>query len=117
MSTYDNALEQLLLAINNHSSIIAYKRVEKKINSSAEIQKMVYDMKKKQQDAVIFDKIEKSQASQIAMDASKKLEEELLDRPIIDDYRDKMQDASDLIQYVTKTIEEKINKELKDDKS
>lgn len=41
---------------------------------------------------------------------------ESLDKlPIVQDYRAKMQDASDLLQYVTKTLEEKINEELGND--
>ena len=44
------------------------------------------------------------------------MEKELVDSPLVQDYRNKMQDASDLLQYVTKTLEEKINKELTNDK-
>ena len=34
------------------------------------------------------------------------IQHELENLPIVQDYRQKMQDASDLIQYVTKSIEE-----------
>ena len=41
------------------------------------------------------------------------IQHELENLPIVQDYRQKMQDASDLVQYVTKSIEERINEELR----
>lgn len=48
---------------------------------------------------------------------AKELEYHLNHQPVIDDYREKMQDASDLIQYITKRIEEQLNEELTNGKS
>jgi cell fate (sporulation/competence/biofilm development) regulator YmcA (YheA/YmcA/DUF963 family) len=44
------------------------------------------------------------------------LQEELSDLPIVKDYRAKMQDASDLVQYITNSLETKINEELSNGK-
>lgn len=112
MRTYDQAVEHLKEAIQEHESIIAFKKVEQKMQSYPELEHLAHKMKAYQQDAVLFKKIDKKQAQNLADEKASKLEAELTGLPIVQDYRAKMQDASDLIQYVTKTLEDKINKEL-----
>ena len=70
-------------------------------------------MKAYQQEAVLFQKIEKQRAYEEAGEQADLIQHELENLPIVQDYRQKMQDASDLIQYVTKSIEERINEELR----
>ena len=70
-------------------------------------------MKAYQQEAVLFQKIEKQRAYEEAGEQADLIQNELENLPIVQDYRQKMQDASDLIQYVSKSIEEKINEELR----
>ena len=60
-----------------------------------------------------FQKIEKQRADEEAGEQADLIQHELENLPIVQDYRQKMQDASDLIQYVTKSIEERINEELR----
>ena len=99
MSPFEESLNQLIELLQEHDSVQAFQAVEKKIKSLPELKKVAHDMKGYQQDAVLFQRIEKSKAQKEA----------------VQDYRAKMQDASDLLQYVTKTLEEKINEELGND--
>lgn len=75
-------------------------------------------MKRYQQDALLFKKIDKEKAATVSASRAKELEDRLSHQPLlIDDYREKMQDASDVIQYITKRIEDQLNKELTNDKN
>ena len=115
MSPFKEALNQLIELLQEHDSVQAFQAVEKKIKALPELNKVAHDMKGYQQDAVLFQRIEKSKAQKEADQKAQKMGESLDQLPIVQDYRTKMQDASDLLQYVTKTLEEKINEELGND--
>ena len=116
MISYDQAVAELVDAIQKHESITAFQKVKEKLEDDAELEHLVHDMKGFQQDAVLFNRIDKQKASEQAGQEADHMQENLESLPIVQDYRDKMQDASDLIQYVTKTLEEKINEDLTDGK-
>ena len=113
MSNYEEAVERLLEVIKKHDSVIEFQKAEERVKDFPELEELVKDMKAYQQEAVLFHKIDKAHAEKKAGEQADQLQEELSDLPIVKDYRAKMQDASDLIQYVTKTIEERINEELR----
>ena len=115
MSPFEEALNQLIELLQEHDSVQAFQAVEKKIKALPELNKVAHDMKGYQQDAVLFQRIEKSKAQKEADQKAQKMGESLDQLPIVQDYRAKMQDASDLLQYETKTLEEKINEELGND--
>ncbi|TDE74922.1 hypothetical protein E0E04_02300 [Streptococcus vicugnae] len=116
MSNYDQAVEKLLQAIKMHDSVVDFQKVEEKMKDFPELENLVKDMKAYQQEAVLFHKIDKSCAEKKAGEQADQLREELSDIPIVKDYRAKMQDASDLVQYITNSLETKINEELNNGK-
>ena len=61
---------------------------------------------------MLYHKIDKLVAEEAAGKQADQLQKDLSDLPIVKDYRNKMQDASDLVQYITKNLETKINEEL-----
>lgn len=116
MSNYEEAVERLLEVIKKHDSVIEFQKAEEKIKDFPELDSLVKEMKAYQQEAVLFQKIDKTVAEKTAGMQADQLQEELSELPIVKDYRDKMQDASDLIQYITNSLEMKINEELSDGK-
>jgi cell fate (sporulation/competence/biofilm development) regulator YmcA (YheA/YmcA/DUF963 family) len=116
MNKYKESVNRLVDMISKHDSVIAFQKIEKKVELSPELEYQAHDMKAFQQDFVLFQRIGKHEAGKEANQQAEQLEKELVDSPLVQDYRNKMQDASDLLQYVTKTLEEKINKELTNDK-
>lgn len=117
MTSYQNALKDLIVAINAHPSITAYKEAKQQLSQLDQFEDQAYQMKRYQQEAELFQKIAKNQAAAVSSNKAKELEHHLNHQPVIDDYREKMQDASDLIQYITKRIEEQLNEELTNGKS
>ena len=108
MSNYEEAVERLLQVIKKHDSVIEFQKAEEKVKDFPELEKLVKDMKAYQQEAVLFHKIDKAYAEKKAGEQA--------DLPIVKDYRAKMQDASDLVQYITNSLETKINEELSNGK-
>ena len=97
------AKEELIDLLKHHEAVLAFQEAEKAIGQVPQISHMAGQMKAYQQEAVLFQKIEKQRAYEEAGEQA----------DFVQDYRQKMQDASDLIQYVTKSIEERINEELR----
>ena len=106
---FQKAKEELIDLLKHHEAVLAFQEAEKAIGQIPQISSLAGQMKAYQQEAVLFQKIEK----QRAYEEADLIQNELENLPIVQDYRQKMQDASDLIQYVTKSIEEKINEELR----
>ena len=106
------AKEELINLLKNHEAVLAFQEAQMAIEQVPELKQLAARMKAYQQEAVLFQKIEKVQAQEQAGQQADLIREGLDELPIVQDYRDKMQDASDLVQYVTKSIEERINEEL-----
>ena len=107
------AKEELIDLLKHHEVVLAFQEAEKAIGQVPQISHLAGQMKAYQQEAVLFQKIEKQRAYEEAGEQADLIQNELENLPIVQDYRQKMQDASDLIQYVTKSIEERINEELR----
>ena len=116
MSSYDKAAENLLQAIKQHDSVRYFQKAEQKIKAFPELEQQVDKMKAYQQEAVLYQKIDKQVAKEKAGEQADQLQKDLSELPIVKDYRDKMQDASDLVQYITNSLETKINEELSNGK-
>ncbi|EHI70474.1 YlbF family regulator [Streptococcus ictaluri] len=117
MTDYRVALDQLKIGIATHPSVKSYQEARQELMDMTDYEKKSYDMKRQQQDFYLFQKIDKEKAAASANQEANALKQELDCQPIIEAYRCKMQDASDLIQYITGTIEDKLNKELNNGKS
>ncbi len=93
---------------------LLFQEAEKAIGQVPQISFLAGQMKALSTRSGAFSKkIEKQRAYEEAGEQADLIQNELENLPIVQDYRQKMQDASDLIQYVTKSIEEKINEELR----
>lgn len=117
MTIYDESLKQLIEILSRHKGVIEFKEAEKLINANPVYRELAYDMKKSQQNAVQFEKMQKEVAEKASSQRASALEQIIDEQPVVENYREKMQDASDLLQYITKSIEDRVNKEFIDDQS
>lgn len=102
-----------MILLKHHEAVLAFKKAGGIYWTDSSDQRLPGQMKAYQQEQVLFQKIEKQRAYEEAGEQADLIQHELENLPIVQDYRQKMQDASDLIQYVTKSIEERINEELR----
>lgn len=113
--TWQQEVNDLASLLKSHSATRAFQEVKERFEQLSELQSQARVMKDYQQDAVFFNQIEKRNAYDLADQKAGRLQEDLNQLPIVIEYRAKMQDASDLLFYVTKGIEEGINKEIEHD--
>lgn len=109
---FQDAQDHLINLLKDHEAVLAFQEAQKGIEGVPELNHLAGQMKSYQQEAVLFQKIEKEKAKDQSAQQAEVIREELESLPIVQDYRQKMQDASDLVQYVTKSIEERINEAL-----
>lgn len=69
-------------------------------------------MKDLQQEAVLYNKLGKSQAFKESSQAAQRIEKSLKTKLLVQDYSARMEDVNDLLQYVTGEIERKVNEML-----
>ncbi len=112
MMPFQKQLDHLASLLVQHPNVISYQALEKEVKSLPQLQEQTIKMKAYQQEAVLYQKLEKFQAYESSSEAAILLEAELNQNPLVQAYRVKLQDTSDLLQYVTKSIEDKINEEL-----
>ncbi|MCS4487928.1 YlbF family regulator [Streptococcus sciuri] len=112
MTELEKAIQHLTSQLQNHSSVLAFQKVEERLKELSELKDEVIQMKIYQQDVVLYQKIHKEKAAKQAASQADVLRQMLEDSPLVQDYRQKMQDASDLLQYVTQRLEDRINEEL-----
>ena len=105
---FQKAKEELIDLLKHHEAVLAFQEAEESIGQIPQISDLAGQMKAYQQEAVLFQRAYEEAGEQADL-----IQHELENLPIVQDYRQKMQDASDLIQYVTKSIEERINEELR----
>jgi cell fate (sporulation/competence/biofilm development) regulator YmcA (YheA/YmcA/DUF963 family) len=69
-------------------------------------------MKELQQEAVLFNKLGKTQAFKEVSQAAQQIEKRLKNNLLVQNYHSSMEDVNDLLQYVTTEIESKVNEQL-----
>ncbi|WP_159545852.1 YlbF family regulator [Streptococcus halichoeri] len=112
MSDYELALAHLITRLKQHPSILAYHAAKQELDQLPALSKKAYEMKVKQQDGIIFTHIAKDLAAEQSLQRAQSLARELDQHPLVEAYRAKMQDASDLLHHITQMIEEELNKEF-----
>ncbi|WP_164683973.1 YlbF family regulator [Streptococcus hyointestinalis] len=112
MTDLERATKKLTCQLQHHPSVLAYQKAEEQLEELPELKEDVVQMKAYQQAFVLYQKIHKEKAAKQAGDKADVLSQTLETSPLVADYRQKMQDASDLLQYVTQRLEDRINEEL-----
>lgn len=109
---YELALEQLRNKVSDIDYVQEFQRLEALIKSDKEIWTQEEKMKDLQKEGILFQKIDKHQAYETTMGEARAIEEELNANPLIRQYRSKLEDVSDLLQYITGELEDRINNSL-----
>lgn len=91
-----------------------YRAIEYKINQNTQIQKWTADLEKAQKDAVLYQRIDKQAAAQLANQQADALNEKINQHPLVVAYRQQLKDVDDLLHYLTSRIEAEINQTLDD---
>ncbi|WEV45156.1 YlbF family regulator [Streptococcaceae bacterium ESL0687] len=110
---YEEALKELQNSLAELDYVRDFKELEGKIKENPVIWQKEKEMKDLQKEAVLFKKIEKNRAYEETLQRATEIEEDLNKDLLIRQYRAKLLDVSDLLDYISGELERKINEGLK----
>lgn len=110
---YQTSKEKLIAQILDLDYVRAFQRAEKALQAETKLFEQQKKMKDLQKEAVLYQKIGKTQAFKETSHAAQKIHKSLKNTPLVEDYLLKMQPVDALLQHITGEIEGKVNEALK----
>src|SRR5690625_4301971 len=107
--------KQLAEMLSNTEEINRFKVLEAKINDHSKIQKNISDIKTLQKQAVNLQAYDKKEALKVVEDQIDKLNDELDEIPIVQEFKDIQVTVNDILQLVTKTIAREVTNKIIED--
>lgn len=104
-------MEQLSL----NEVIIRYKELEMKVQENHYLTQLTEEIQKAQKEAVNFAHYGKKEAEKEAIARANELTETMDQHPLVLAYRHQLVEANDLLQYLTKMIQEEINEWIEEE--
>ncbi len=89
-----------------------FKRAEAQINENQKVREMIASIKSLQKQAVNFQHYEKERALELVEEKIEKLEKELDEIPIVQEFKQSQTDVNDLLQMVASAISNKVTDEI-----
>lgn len=108
----DEKLEEITHFIGEVDCVKNFRAVEKRINENAQIKEWTVELEQAQKDAVLYKRIDKKKAAEIADHTADQLNEKINNHPLVVSYRNQLKDVDDLLQYITQRIENEVNMEI-----
>ncbi|MFD1707670.1 RicAFT regulatory complex protein RicA family protein [Siminovitchia sediminis] len=89
-----------------------FKRAEAQINENQKVREMIASIKSLQKQAVNFQHYGKDRALKLVEEKLEKLEQELDEIPIVQEFKQSQTDVNDLLQMVATAISNKVTDEI-----
>ena len=106
----NDVLQKLITEVTQQTAYTQFIEAKEKINNK-EITTLIEDIERTQKNSVHLNHYEKKQAFMQNEEKVDQLYQQLETNPIVQEYRECLMEANDLLQYITGYIEEKINEE------
>ncbi|KRG09614.1 RicAFT regulatory complex protein RicA family protein [Lederbergia galactosidilytica] len=103
---------ELATMIANTEEVDFFKRAEAQINENQKIREMIASIKSLQKQAVNFQHYGKERALHLVEEKLEKLEAELDEIPIVQEFKQSQVDVNDLLQMVSSAISNKVTDEI-----
>ncbi|MBS7576917.1 MULTISPECIES: YlbF family regulator [unclassified Enterococcus] len=107
-------LKQLTDYLTELDLVKNYRAIEYKINQNRQIQQWTEDLERAQKDAVLYQRIDKKAAAQLANQQADALNDKINQHPLVIAYRQELKNVDDLLHYLTHRIEDEVNQSLED---
>ncbi|MGN7386741.1 RicAFT regulatory complex protein RicA family protein [Sporosarcina sp. SAFN-015] len=98
--------------IANTEQVEFFKRAEEQINENQKIREKIASLKSLQTQAVNFQMYEKERALQIIEGKIEKIQSEIDDVPIVQEFKQSQLDVNELLQLVSNTISNSVTDEI-----
>ncbi|MDH6363777.1 cell fate (sporulation/competence/biofilm development) regulator YmcA (YheA/YmcA/DUF963 family) [Enterococcus sp. PF1-24] len=108
------ALKKLNQELEKNQIIHQFREIEQRVAENQRLTELTAEIKAAQKAAVSFDYYEKPAAQKQALAEADRLTAEFDNHPLVVAYRERLLEANDLIQYLTKRIQQEMNEQLTD---
>lgn len=98
--------------IANTSEVEFFKKAEAQINENQLVRERIASLKSLQKQAVNFQHLGKEKALKMIEDKIAKIEEEINDIPVVQQFKESQGDVNDLLQLVSNTIANNVTNEI-----
>ncbi|WP_062105007.1 RicAFT regulatory complex protein RicA family protein [Bacillus niameyensis] len=103
---------ELAKMIANTEEVDFFKRAEAQINENQSVREMIASIKSLQKQAVNFQHYGKERALQLVEEKLDKLQAEIDEIPIVQEFKQSQVDVNDLLQMVSSAISNKVTDEI-----
>lgn len=103
---------ELAKMISETEEVDFFKRAEAQINENQKVREMIASIKSLQKQAVNFQHYGKTEALKMVEAKIEKIEEELDEVPIVQEFKQSQTDVNDLLQIVASTISNTVTDEI-----
>lgn len=104
--------QELAKMISETEEVDFFKRAEAQINENQTVREMIASMKSLQKQAVNFQHYGKDRALHLIEEKIEKLEEDIDNIPIVQEFKQSQVDVNDLLQMVASAISNKVTDEI-----
>jgi len=98
--------------IANTPEVEFFKKAEAQINENQQVRERIASLKSLQKQAVNFQHLGKEKALKMIEDKIAKIEEEINDIPVVQQFKESQGDVNDLLQLVSNTIANNVTNEI-----
>ena len=98
--------------IANTPEVEFFKKAEAQINENQQVRERIASLKSLQKQAVNFQHLGKEKALKMIEDKIAKIEEEINDIPVVQQFKESQGDVNDLLQLVSNTIANTVTNEI-----
>ncbi|GIN37449.1 MULTISPECIES: RicAFT regulatory complex protein RicA family protein [Heyndrickxia] len=104
--------KEIAKMISETEEVDFFKRAEAQINENQKVREMIASIKSLQKQAVNFQHYGKSEALKMVEAKLEKIENELDEIPIVQEFKQSQEDVNDLLQIVAATISNTVTDEI-----
>lgn len=102
-----------LVALLQESELVQnFKTVEKQARNHAGLKELEEQIKAAQKDAVNFAHYDKTEAEKMAIQEIDRLNQAFKNHPLVQDYRNQLIEADELLQHISTTIQKEVNEAI-----
>ena len=103
---------EIAYMIANTPEVEFFKKAEAQINENQQVRERIASLKSLQKQAVNFQHLGKEKALKMIEDKIAKIEEEINDIPVVQQFKESQGDVNDLLQLVSNTIANNVTNEI-----
>lgn len=105
-------VEKMLDLLKKHESVQSFKEVQSKAQNHIGLKELEEKIKRAQKDAVAYAHYDKPEAEKQAVNEINALNQAYKNHPLVKNYRDRLVEADELLQYLSTKIQKEVNNRI-----